>query len=411
MSKQLRFFGSSVLILCVVLGSGCSDDEENSKREQRQQALFFSCVDEGISYAQCAYDVNGLLWVKLEDVDTYVEEETDTVDEPWDPEMEQGEDLDQMSMSELLDDYRPIMLTNNEVYQLSMPDTVDLINDMLNDYANGVPDDPGDPNPLPSQLTLSASNTNGQLRTVQQPLIVGSDNRQPAQFQDDFPNVAIASVDQALQSTPVCTAFKMLSHHTAITAAHCVYKPRRGFTTPKHWWFASTSFRRRGAPIRNCGATYIPRGWRTRNRVRFDYAVIRMKSPWPSNSGAVNSSSSCRLNDYNFGYFGFRTRSTIQHTEVKGYPASPPGLTYPALFTHVSNTWYFREYMRYSTDTTGGQSGSPVLYFKSLVTGAPRLPAQQGNQVLGIHKGQYISQNWGRRLDGGLIRWMRRVSN
>lgn len=108
----------------------------------------------------------------------------------------------------------------------------------------------------------------------------------------------------------------------------------------------------------------------------------------------------CRLSDYNFGYLGYQSEPDSNAVQVQGYPAVPSlGVTYPSLMNGAGLYNTRKNRLLYTADTTGGQSGGPVLVY-SYVT-------NRWSRASAIHHGGFTqNKNQGRRIKG-LVSWFK----
>src|SRR5262249_10631779 len=149
-----------------------------------------------------------------------------------------------------------------------------------------------------------------------------------------------------------CTGW-FIGPHTVATAGHCVYNTAAGTA---HGWAKVI----RVYPGRNGGTA--PYGFTTANQL---FSV----TGWTNNGYVANDyggiETKAELGN-NVGWFGYAWQASNTfagaHT-VRGYPGDKPSATMWTMngnITAVSSTrlWY-------STDTFGGQSGSPLYRYTS----------------------------------------------
>lgn len=228
----------------------------------------------------------------------------------------------------------------------------------------------------------SSSNADG-VATIQQKIITGN--------VDDRFNINASAGGPPYDNHGQllnCTCFKLLNHHTCVTAAHChhtgaVWKQRFDIT------FRAGS----GAPLpsvpKECYARTVPGSWTTGQGHDNDYAVLALRG----HLGAW-----CPQNTYDVGYLGWHTISTGANplfVIISGYPSSglPWGWIYPTLSYEIRWDGYqpsnFPGQIHYWNDTTSGQSGTPVM--------------NNDWSVMGIHSGSNAVLNIGVRLTPSLI--------
>lgn len=193
---------------------------------------------------------------------------------------------------------------------------------------------------------------------VSQGLIISGDQRANNNYRANQYPYSLVGLGHLKASPGVpeerwCTCFKMLNDYTCITAGHC------------HWLNGSWQKRR---PITfqagsSSPRTELPAGCYNRTTWysggddhSYDIAVLQLRG-----NGAW-----CPTSGYTGGWFGWNEPvSGNMDTWTAGYPATPPfGWSYPTQ-THQSSAltsvaevgWY----LAYTHDTTGGQSGAPVV--------------------------------------------------
>ncbi len=171
----------------------------------------------------------------------------------------------------------------------------------------------------------------------------------------------VATMDQG---AGFCTAEKLINHHTAVTAAHCVQDSNQNWMARQRIRFqagsANTAYSGTGNAKNylpsGCYARTVPGCWKG-NVGECDYAVITLRGRF----GAW-----CEYNDYNVGYFGYRTVNNEYNAleaRMATYPASPPSGTYPSLMYQRRNDAETNnnDWLYYHNDTLGGSSGGPVF--------------------------------------------------
>lgn len=220
--------------------------------------------------------------------------------------------------------------------------------------------------------------------------ILGADDRYSINgSKANFPWNNYAAMDQA----GTCSAVKLVNHHTAVTAAHCVHtgsswKTRKRITFGGKSPVGSTCY---GMTVPGCwdGSTSSP---------SCDYATIKFRE----------GSGYCNYDTYNVGYLGWQSvGSWISgiYGHVSGYPweQMKAGWVYPELVFHQRGDGYstptYPDRVFYLVDTTGGQSGGPLTsYYGS-----------DDYRVRGVHKGYsegvFEDTNQGRKMTQSLFNW------
>lgn len=148
-----------------------------------------------------------------------------------------------------------------------------------------------------------------------------------------------------------CTAFKMINHHTAVTAAHCVHTGS-AWRARKNMRFGDKS-----ATGSTCYGMTVP-GCFISGSPSCDYAVIRLRD----NAQGYG----CNLSAYDVGYLGHQSPpSSNISAYLWGYPSDnmPSGWTYPTLSLEHRTDGYisiwYPDRVFYHHDSTGGMSGGP----------------------------------------------------
>jgi V8-like Glu-specific endopeptidase len=220
--------------------------------------------------------------------------------------------------------------------------------------------------------------------------IIGSDDRYSINgSRANFPWNNYAAMDAA----GTCSAVKLVNHHTAVTAAHCVHTGS-AWKTRKRITFVA------GSPVGStCYGMTVPGCWDgSTSSPSCDYATIKFRE----------GSGFCDFNTYNVGYLGWQSAGswvTGIWGHVSGYPSEQmkPGWVYPELVFHQRGDGYstptYPDRVFYLVDTSGGQSGGPFTSY------------YQGNdyRIRGVHKGFSIGvfedTNQGRKMTQSLFNW------
>lgn len=300
-----------------------------------------------------------------------------------------------LTVEELADKLRPIMLgVDDKEYTVTANESIKLAIAVKNGIAREEqlsapsedPTGPSNPNPF-VQDQVSTNNTgvfNGESRNG-----LGA-----------YDYIAPWRMVAALLNS--CTAFKMVNHYTAITAAHCVYGSSGWKRSSIKFAAGSTYY---NALPSTCYAITVPNGWVTDvGDDEYDYAVIRLREG--GTTGAW-----CNYADYNTGYFGYQGVSSCSSgiaAAMAGYPSkSGPGLPPPGSWTYPNLFWDYREdgwtscitypnHVWYYNDNSGGQSGGP--YF-SWIDNTIRVRAVN----MAIFNGLFSDSNGGRRIDSQTV--------
>jgi hypothetical protein len=334
-----------------------------------------------------------------------------------------------MTLEELAQNLRPVMLLNGQEYEASWSDALALAEAAIKARQN-------------SQRGLVAPDQPHEL-TQQKAVTPPTDSRQAIHGQNatNAPYKYLGFMRRRIPARPLevdyCTCIKMINHATCVTAAHCVNtgppEDAKPGETPGEWkrlaeiTFLATS----GNPmptldphLGNPYAVIMPRGFRTNRRL--DYAVIRFRGPasflpgeltgdqiplspdgnpavanvdpqyfhmganeyagvlaYPLPLEPVNPPVSQALE----GQFILAGFPGIDPKEPQEYPHAACGSMSPCLasgsasvLTWRSRTLQWRSYFFYAIDASGGQSGGGVFAVGPSGSSFPY-------SVVAIHKG------------------------
>ena len=367
-------------------------------------------------------DGNGWTWHKVDEIDSDVESS---------PSNRGGEDTDglpsikEMTVEEVADNFQPILEFNQEIYVLSEEDATEMAEQMKAAEEAGV--NGTDPAmPLGGSLSQSGTSSNSTSSTqtsVSQSgagkgsatykdggYVFGGDER-TAIPSNTWPDMMIADGD----GFGGCTGFKLMGHHMAATAAHCVFDAGTsffdgidGWRSVKSWTFSPDDTITGIDEIdKGCVARIVPAAYRTvGHHVGLDFAAVLFQSPL----GA------CDMSNYDVGYFGVKglnpTDGKVNY-QLGGYPDPTPfGTSHPDYYVDQDKAWVRRakrNRLVYNIDGTDGNSGGPV---------AKRKPTWGGHEyvrVSAVHSGwvdfALDSRNQGRRITGGIYYWYEVMKN
>ena len=205
-----------------------------------------------------------------------------------------------------------------------------------------------------------------------------------------------------------CTAFKAVNHYSAVTAAHCVHNGK-SWKTRHDIQFSAGSKWISGQVV----PAAVPSGCYTRtvpgryvagaNLPKNDYAVIAFRG-----HGAW-----CPTESWNFGYFGWKSVPIGSKfaSHMSGYPLDEP-LPFPSwqkptlVYSYkgsqsIYTSVFQPNVVKFTHDTTGGQSGTPLISYDST-------SGYQARAILKGH-GPATNRNWGREFNGGVADfvWLR----
>ena len=224
--------------------------------------------------------------------------------------------------------------------------------------------------------------------------IIGEDNRQVVANTQIAPYSAIAYIKVTYPSEEeyVGTAV-MISPNVALTAAHCLFKNEEGGfpisieVTPAA--YGSTMISNFHAPYGTATArevvislTYFenrPATNEDKRVARWDWGVIRLNSNIGNYSGFLGLHYfDMYVNDLSVMIAGYPNDLNIANISKNQYKHN--GLIYgdESSYTTLSNNeTYQTRYFSYIIDTTGGQSGSPILCYW-----------EGAYKIIGIHSGR-----------------------
>ena len=195
--------------------------------------------------------------------------------------------------------------------------------------------------------------------------VIGEDDRRLIPATTVYPNRSIAHLTMDLSPGGVigrylCSGF-LIDRNTLLTSGHCVHEGGTGSTADFATNMTITLGRGRGgnpdaAPYGTCraGELLTTPGWVDGAGEGQDYGIVQLTNCTVPNVG--------RRTGW-FGYFAVQGRNRLAFTPaiVRGYPGLPPRGSNGTLWTHngqvLRSSWAMAFYR---TDTTGGESGSPV---------------------------------------------------
>lgn len=326
-------------------------------------------------------DVEGRSWVRTRQVDFVPD--TGHIPRGDSPAV----DFAAMTLEEVTEAFRPYQQYGNYEYTISDKDALAFGREMMEVIAADEPVDGS------SSLGMGMGDIEGDDVAVEMdPLIpksktVGGESRTDVHSQRaDWPYRTVAQMFDAA----TCTAFKMINHHTAITAAHCVHNGNTG------GWLNRKNLRFGGqtATGKDCYGITVPGCW-DGDTPSCDYAVIRLHN--------VSPHYGCSASRYDVGKLGYNSPSSPVSgisAALMGYPSNkmPSGWSYPTLsYEYRSDTGYvsiwYPDRVFYDHDSTGGMSGGPYASFYS----------SGGWKVRAINRGGF-EDIWGSEHQGPRVR-------
>lgn len=167
----------------------------------------------------------------------------------------------------------------------------------------------------------------------------------------------------------------MITGDMVATAAHCLYDESLGGYATSITVYPGENGTTNPYGSSNSKTLNIPESYKSVKSTKYDYGIIKLNSSI-KDCGHLN----CAI-----GVNRFFNGSYKLYTA--GYPIEGSHRMYTEQGNIISNT---TDLVYYDLDTTGGQSGSPIMIYN-------------GNQyiVVGIHHGEYPSENYGVRLNEG----------
>ncbi len=299
-------------------------------------------------------------------------------------------DIRNMTIEEATEALRPISLRGDYQYTLIESDAREFAKE-IQEVARSESGTEGGVGELPGGQAIAEGSGEQSLDPSAPTAIIGNDDRYSINpLKGTFPWNNHAAMDQ----WGTCTATKMVNHHTAVTAAHCVHTGQ-SWKAPK-----AITFGGRNTVGRLCYGLTVPGCWDgSETSPACDYATIKFREGWGY----------CDLNTYDVGYLGWLAVAGGSVSGitgyVSGYPAEEmkPGWVYPELVYHYrSDGWAAFTYpdrVFYFVDATGGQSGAGLIsYFGG-----------NDHRVRGIHKGHHQGiyySNQGRKMTSSLFSWL-----
>ena len=393
----------TVFFIGIFTTVACSDATQSTSPATEKQSVTTDSFVDG----------NGWTWHKVDEIDSYSESTPDDIETV--EGLEKLPSIEDMTVEEVADTFKPIMEFNQKVYELSDEDTTELAEEMKNAEEAGV--SRSDPAMALDGTSSQFGSTSGSTNQTTTPLsptgsggvstndTFGGEERTAAPS-DTWPDRMIAEAG--------CTAFKLIGHHMAATAAHCVYDDGldsdgpRNWKSPSPWHFSADDTIPGIDPVdTGCVARVVPRLYKEwKHHPALDMAAILFQSPLGS----------CDFSNYNVGYFGYDEMGPANGKrthQIGGYPYPPPYNTqHPDYYEDEDDAWVRRLYPRrlvYTIDASGGNSGSPV---------AKQNPTWNGYEFVyatSVHSGGYrfpfVRRNNGVRFSGGVLHWLKVMKN
>lgn len=304
---------------------------------------------------------------------------------------------------QLAEYFRPLLITNGAQYILDAP-PVDIIRRIHQGEFYGGRD------PLEPSAGAGGLSPQNVIGTDDRSSVLGTP---PGGLSSRQMYMSGSSIN-ANNNTSHCSG-SLIGPNTAISSAHCFFNHSafpKDFYPTRHWAFGIATRNNGGGNQQwsafgnyvGCYSMWVPSGFVTANTINDDFAVIEF---------------GCSLNPgVAVGAHGSWTASDTQiynatSLQISGYPDVLGGsgvaanVRVPSLLTHSTGQyWAYVDSgnstrIVHSVDTTGGQSGAPLL--QNIFGGS-------GMYVTGVHKGLYTLYpplNHARRFDSTVYAFLK----
>jgi V8-like Glu-specific endopeptidase len=362
-------------------------------------------------------ETSGLRWEKIRDITEFGEYSPEPVqNESPAPDTGPGmnrEELLATSVEELATRFRPILQIGTGEYRTSWDDSMRLASRMKETLVSGMRERSG-----AGPMSATGVPRTAQVERISREVVDstrGETRQNWSEHAGKSPYNRIASMQ--FRETPNnrvevghCTCFKLINHHTCVTAAHCLWNYRE-----KKWlWPHSVTFGAgSSSPLPTIDPKVHPYGRiistdyynNSQRRSHFDYALLRFRGTLTWEPRAFESQRppvqpNVPLGYYDVGYFGWTelllpalnvrswTAGFPRDTTPPGLPPRPPGILrnngwpYPTMVHSSTGVVWIDPtevaVVRHDHATELGQSGSPILMGDSSNPTSP---------VIAIHTG------------------------
>ncbi len=308
--------------------------------------------------------------------------------------------LKDMTLEEATEALRPVSDFGGYEYRMAEADAAEIARRVLEEVQN--PSMDGAPGVVPEGARVAQPPAGREEK-----MVIGDDDRLNLNAgADAYPWNNIAYMNGT------CTAFKMLNHYTAITAAHCLHTGSGWKTRQPLQFAAGAQHVPGGSPLpatnTTCYGRTVPNCWDGSNAA-CDYGIIRLRA-----AGSYD----CGAETYNVGYMGWTRVDTCTSNiavSLAGYPGDDEtraGFPIPTLHYHYRSDGWTKcagidpNQMFFYNDGEGGQSWGPLTSYYG----------DGDYRVRGIYKGSIWSvygwRNHGEEdgeQSGDLVRVPRRV--
>lgn len=220
--------------------------------------------------------------------------------------------------------------------------------------------------------TFSTANSLLNLRSV-----IGSDGRTVVSNTRQFPYSAICYLEIHFGTTTMRGTGFFIDDNVVATAGHCIYDDELGFATsitvkPGRDGLLSIPY---GLAVSKTLA--VSTQWHESCDKNYDWGAFSIRSGIIGNPGI-------------FSLTTISDNTTISNAKISGYPATINGSTTYKQYEMSGSVSTFTAYkLSYTIDTSGGQSGAPIL--------------NSNNVVIGIHTSGSSTTNYGVRVTSNML--------
>jgi V8-like Glu-specific endopeptidase len=207
--------------------------------------------------------------------------------------------------------------------------------------------------------------------------IIGNDDRTLVTntTQKPYSSICRLQIKFPGSSIPQLGTGFMITSDMVATAAHCLYDESLGGYATSITVYPGENGTTNPYGSATSQTLNIPESYKSTESTKYDYGIIKLNSRIKD----------CGQLNYAIGASRFLKGSYKLYTA--GYPLEGSHRMYTEQGNIISTT---TDLVYYDLDTTGGQSGSPIMIYNG-----------DHYVVVGIHHGEYPSENYGVRLNEG----------